>query len=154
MDSLVKEFPNFQWFIRIGGSWSYATFFVMAEMYGSMIVTLLFWQFANQITKTHEAKRFYSHFGLLGNISLPIVAVVFWLFLSKDSNYVPENVKMIPVLCIVIVMDCLMLLIYTWMQRNVLTDPLLYEAKVEGAGAKKKAKLSLGDSFKLIFGSK
>lgn len=76
-----------------------------------MILSLLFWQFNNSITKTHEAKRFYSHFGLLGNISLPMVAVVFNIFLSKDSNYMPPNLKMIPVLVIVILMNCIMLII-------------------------------------------
>lgn len=85
----------------------------MAEMYGSMIVSLLFWQFANSIVKSSEAKRFYSHFGLLGNISLPMVAVVFYIFLSDDSNFMPSHLKMMPVMCIVIVMDCVFLALYT-----------------------------------------
>lgn len=86
----------------------------MAEMYGSMIVSLLFWQFANSIVKSTEAKRFYSHFGLLGNISLPMVAVVFHIFLSDDSNFVPSHLKMMPVLTLVIIMDCIFLFLYTW----------------------------------------
>jgi len=86
VEELVEMAPNFQWFIRIAGSWTFASFYVMAEMYGSLIVSLLFWQFCNTIVRTSEAKRFYSHFGLLGNVSLPMVAVVFDIFLSKDSN--------------------------------------------------------------------
>lgn len=126
----------------------------MAEMYGSMIVTLLFWQFANQITKPDEAKRFYSMFGLLGNISLPLVALSFHILLSDDVKIVPDNVKMIPVLVTVLIFDGIMLLLYTYMQNNVLTDPKLYDPKAaSGGGGKKKAKLGLGESFKMIFGS-
>lgn len=122
-----------------------------------MIVSLLFWQFANTITKTHEAKRFYSHFGLLGNISLPMVAVVFYIFLSEESNFMPSNLKMMPVMIIVIIMDCIMLCIYTWIHNNVMTDPALYDGEkpqVGGADKKKKAKLSFADSFTMIFTSK
>jgi len=63
-----------------------------------------------------------------------------------------------PVLSIVIVMDCIFLCIYTLINNNVLTDPTLCDQeKPEAKGAvdkKKKAKLSMGDSFKMIFTSK
>ena len=154
IDALVQQYPNFQWFIKIGGNWSYASFYVMAEMWGSMILTLLFWQFANQITKTQEARRFYSMFGLLGNVSLPLVAVSFYFLLSEDANLVPDNVRMIPVLCTTMVSGILILILYTWINRNVLTDPTLYDPSQSGGKKKKKAKLSLGESFKMIFSSK
>lgn len=82
-------------------------------MYGSMVISLLFWQFANSIVSVSEAKRFYSMFGLIGNVSLPMVSVVFWIFLSDDSNYVPSNLKMQPVLTLVIIFDCVFLALYT-----------------------------------------
>lgn len=107
--------------------------------------------------RSSEAKRFYSHFGLLGNISLPMVAVVFWIFLSEDSNYMPKNLQMMPVLIIVIAMDCVFLCIYTWIQNNVMTDPKLCDQEKPSSNAdpkKKKAKLSMADSFKMIFTSK
>lgn len=107
--------------------------------------------------RSGEAKRFYSHFGLLGNISLPMVAVVFWIFLSEDSNYVPKHLQMMPVMIIVIAMDCVFLGIYTWIQNNVMTDPKLCDQEKPVSNAdpkKKKAKLSMADSFKMIFTSK
>jgi AAA family ATP:ADP antiporter len=120
------------------------------------VVSLLFWQFCNTIVRSGEAKRFYSHFGLLGNISLPMVAVVFWIFLSEDSNYMPKHLQMMPVLIIVICMDCVFLCIYTWIQNNVMTDPKLCDQEKPEAktDTKKKAKLSMADSFKMIFTSK
>lgn len=152
--ALAEQYPNFKWFIRIAGNWSYASFYMMAEMWGSMMLTLLFWQFANQITRTDEAKRFYSMFGLLGNVALPLVALTFHLLLSKEVHIVPENVKLMPVLCVTLLSGVFVLILYSWINKNVLTDPKLYDAAAPGAAKKKKAKLSLGDSFKMIFTSK
>ncbi len=154
ISSLADQYPNFKWFIRIGGSWSFASFYMMAEMWGSMMLTLLFWQFANQITKTDEAKRFYSMFGLLGNVALPLVAITFHILLSEDTHIVPENVKLIPVLCITILSGIMIVFLYGWINRNVLTDPRLYDAAAAGSPKKKKAKLSLGESFKMILTSR
>ena len=119
ISSLADQYPNFIWFIRIGGSWSFASFYMMAEMWGSMMLTLLFWSFANQITKTEEAKRFYSMFGLLGNVALPLVAVTFHLLLSPDIHIVPENVKLIPVLCVTILSGLMVVFLYAWINSNV-----------------------------------
>ena len=152
--SLADQYPNFKWFIRIGGSWSFASFYMMAEMWGSMMLTLLFWSFANQITKTEEAKRFYSMFGLLGNVALPLVAVTFHLLLSPDIHIVPENVKLIPVLCVTILSGLMVVFLYAWINSNVLTDPRLYDAGAPGSPKKKKAKLSLGESLKMILTSR
>ena len=154
IDALADKYPNLQWFIKIGGNWSYASFYTMAEMWGSMMLTLLFWQFANQITKTGEAKRFYSMFGLLGNVALPLVAVTFYFLLSEDTHIVADEVKLIPVLCVTMINGAFVLFLYHWMNHNVLTDTRLYDAGTKGPKKKKKTKLSLGESFKMILTSK
>ncbi|RTK93433.1 MAG: NTP/NDP exchange transporter [Rickettsiales bacterium] len=154
IEAFANQYPVLQWFIRIIGNWSYATFYMMSELWGSVMVTLLFWQFANQITKTDEAKRFYSMFGLIGNIGLLLVSVAFSIFLNKEMQIVPENVKLIPILCLVIFNGALILFLYRWVNLNVLTDPNLYNPNEIGTKKKSKVKLSLGDSFKMIMTSK
>lgn len=42
----------------------------MAELWGSVVVSVLFWGFANQITTVEEASQFYPLFGLGANIAL------------------------------------------------------------------------------------
>jgi len=42
----------------------------MAELWGSVVVSVLFWGFANQITTVDEAKQFYPLFGLGANVAL------------------------------------------------------------------------------------
>ncbi|MGE3953727.1 MAG: Npt1/Npt2 family nucleotide transporter [Parachlamydiales bacterium] len=49
--------------------WSYALFYVMAELWGAMCLTVLFWGYASEITKIEEAKRFYSLFAISANLS-------------------------------------------------------------------------------------
>lgn len=154
IDALIIKYSTFKWFIKIAGHWTYASFYTMSEMWGSMMLSLLFWQFANKITKTDEAKRFYSMFGLLGNVALPLVAVTFYCLLSEDTHIVADEVKLIPVLCVTLISGLLILFLYYWMNKNVLTDPALYDAGAPGKAKKKKPKLSLGDSFKMIFSSK
>ena len=39
-------------------NWSYAVFYVMAEMWGSVVASLLFWSFANEVTTVDEAKKY------------------------------------------------------------------------------------------------
>lgn len=153
VQSLSDNYPTLKWFIRIWGKWSYAAFYTISELWGAMMLSLLFWQFANKITKTSEARRFYSMFGLLGNFSLPLVGLVMWIFLSDTANYVSEDVKLMPVLITTLFSGLLVIFLYSWINRHVLTDPLLYDPTQIGS-KKKKSKLSLGDSFKMIFTSK
>lgn len=153
IETLASQYPNFKWFIRITGKWSFASFYVVSELWGGMMLSLLFWQFANQITKTDEAKRFYSMFGLLANLSLPLTSLIISYFLSEKINLVAKDVKFIPLLIIMLISGVAILLLYRWIDKNVLTDPRLYDptaVKVK----KSKAKLSLAESFKMIFSSK
>jgi AAA family ATP:ADP antiporter len=162
VESLALAYPNFKWFIRIWGQWSFAIFYAMAELYGSMMLSLLFWQFANQITRTSEAKRFYSMFGLLGNFALPVTGLAIIYTLSANVDLSSEELKInsegqsfVPIICLTILSNLVVMFLYNWINKNVLTDPRLYDAAEKaGAPKKKKPKLSLGDSFKMIFTSK
>ncbi len=155
VSSLIAQYPFFKWFIKIFANWDYAMFYTMSELWGSVVLSLLFWQFANQITKTTEAKRFYSMFGLLGNFSLPVTSLVLAYFLSKDTHLVAEEIRFMPVLVIMILSGIVAMLLYRWINKNVLTDPALYDdGASSGKPKKSKTKLSLGDSFKMILTSR
>jgi len=154
IEQLAASMPTLKWFIRIGGKWIYATFYTISELWGSMMLTLLFWQFANQITKTQEAKRFYSMFGMLGNFGLILTGVILGGAAAGDENAnALPSLSFEQILSLTILSTVLIMAIYGWMQRNVLTDPRYYDPSSKAA-KKSKTKLSLVDSFKLIFSSK
>jgi len=55
---------------------------------------------------------------------------------------------------VTILSGLMIVFLYAWINRNVLTDPRLYDAGAPGSAKKKKAKLSLGESFKMIITSR
>jgi AAA family ATP:ADP antiporter len=153
---LATEYPYVKWFILIYGQWTFASLYILSELWGSTMVSLLFWQFANQITKTDEAKRFYPTFGLIGNFALILSGQMIMAFANKGTANVEDtgdqSLAMVRMTMIsVIIASALFMYIYHWMQRNVLTDPRFYTPKEP---KKKKSKPSLTDSFKTIFTSK
>ena len=152
VEKLATLYPHLKWFIRIGGNWGAASFYTISELWGSMMLSLLFWQFANQITKTDEAKRFYSMFGMLGNLALPATSFVLGHFLAEGAVGYFE-LKFTPILIISIINGLAIMALYYWINANVLSDPALYVPS-QKASKKDKVKLSLVDSFKLIFASK
>jgi AAA family ATP:ADP antiporter len=59
VDTLAATLPpNFSAPLSIIRNWSFATFYVMAEMWGSVVASLLFWGFANEVTTVEEAKKY------------------------------------------------------------------------------------------------
>jgi AAA family ATP:ADP antiporter len=62
--------PSFLGPVAILRVWSFCLFYVMAELWGSVVISVLFWGFANQITTVEEAKEFYPLFGLGANVAL------------------------------------------------------------------------------------
>ena len=155
MDSIQAaqaSLPNLHWLVPVVGNWSFSIFYILSELWGSVVLSMLFWQFANEITKVTEAKRFYGLFGMIGNIGLLLSGPII-IFTAKYAKSLPKetdsfgvNLKLL--MTCVIVSGAIAMATYWWMNKNVLTDPNLYQP---GQGKKKeKAKLSVIDSFKYI----
>ncbi len=49
--------------------WSFSLFYAMSELWGTTCLTVLFWGFANDVTKVGEAARFYGLLSLGANFS-------------------------------------------------------------------------------------
>jgi ATP/ADP translocase len=59
VDFLAASLPaNFAAPLSIVRNWSFAVFYVMAEMWGSTVASLLFWGLANEVTTVEEAKKY------------------------------------------------------------------------------------------------
>ena len=70
-DQLQALLPQgFAGLVAIFRNWTYALFYIMSELWGSVAISLLFWGFANDITKVGESKRFYALFGLGANLAM------------------------------------------------------------------------------------
>jgi AAA family ATP:ADP antiporter len=139
-------------------NWMYSLFYILSELWGSVVLSLLFWGFANQITRVNEAKRFYSLFGLGANVALMVSGPTIYYFSSirksLPAGVDPWQVSLNWLMGFVVIAGLAVIAIYWWVNRNVLTDPRFYEVGQEGVPKKKKPKLSVTESFKLIFSSK
>jgi len=90
-DFLEKFLPQgFKGFISMIRHWTLTSFYVMAELWGTAILSVLFWGFANEVTTINEAKRFYSLFGVGANTA-GILSGQAAIFLSSNGffNFIP-----------------------------------------------------------------
>lgn len=162
IQSLQASYPTFHWFVPIIGNWSFSLFYILSELWGSVVLSMLFWQFANEITKVEEAKRFYGLFGMIGNIGLVFSgsAIMLGANLSKAKEAAGMSTgqawgdNILFLMSMIVLSGALIAALYYWMNRNVLTDPRFYDAsQTAGKTKKNKPKLSLGESFKYILTS-
>ncbi|MEQ9115413.1 MAG: Npt1/Npt2 family nucleotide transporter [Rickettsiales bacterium] len=147
---------HFKWFLRIYSKWTYALFYIIAELWGSAMLMLSFWQFANHITSTSQAKRFYPMFGFLGNIALIIAGgVIKYLAVIQKNmsgiNVISDSGMMIKTMLTFMSLSIIVIMwLYNYMQVEVLTDSKYFSKPRK----KTKPKLSIVESFKVIFSSK
>ncbi len=141
--------------VAIIRNWTFSLFYIMSELWGSVATSLLFWGFANDITRVSESKRFYSLFGIGANIAMLISGPTIMYF-SSIKNQLPVGVDawgftLNLLLSIVLVSGVLVMLIYRWMNKNVLTDARFFDPNDISKGKKKeKPNLSLKESFKYL----
>lgn len=122
--------------------WVFSSFYVMAELWGSAMISLMFWRFANDVTSIKQSKRFYAMFGFVANGALIV------------SGGVLKTVKDISLVSGIAVAICVFIIaVYYWLNNYVLTDPRFFNPD-EVKKPKKKVKLSLGESLKYIATSK
>lgn len=162
INSLSASYPRLSGFIDIFAYWSYSLFYVLAEIWGSAMLALMFWQFANQIVRIKESKRFYGLFVVIGNVALVLSGIVVTFCSESIKDFFPgfthEQVWGISLKWLmgsVVVMGILAMGLYRWMHTNVLTDPRYYDSDEAAVGSakKKKKKPGLAESFKIIISS-
>lgn len=69
-DRVQQMLPQgFQGFIAIFRNWTFTLFYIMSEMWSTIIMTVLLWGFANDVTSVNDAKRYYGLLGISINLS-------------------------------------------------------------------------------------
>jgi len=132
-------------------NWIYALLYIFSELWGSFILSLLFWGFANDITKVTEAKRFYALFGLGANLAQACASITNKIILRLDysENMLVDHwqIKLYYIMGICTLSGIILMFIYRWITKNVLTDPVFYDQSERVHLKKDKPKMSLKDSF-------
>lgn len=148
---LKSQYPNFKWFIVMWGNWSFALFYVLAELWGSVMLSLLFWQHANETIPSHQTKRFYPLFGLVGNIGLVFSGSAVQYFsnlgASLKSGQDPWQVTLNYLMSAIVISGITILFLYYISCQN-------NAGNVTKKPKAKKEKLSVAESFRVLFRSK
>lgn len=158
---LMTVLPEgFRGVIAIYRYWTYSLFYVLAELWGSAVLSFLFWQFANDVTKVAEAKRFYAHFYLLGNFAVTFAGYVARYFSSLRSNQVDTGdawgSTLNYLMSAVVLCGLGVVIIYFLLNRFVFDKikPEELGAAAAAAPKKKKPKLTMAESFKFLLQSR
>ena len=158
-DALAEFLPQgLSGLVALFRNWTYALFYIMSELWGSAAISLMFWGFANDITRVSESKRFYAMFGLGANLAM-LVSGPAIIYFSNIRDRLPASVDAWGVslnylLTMVVLSGVIIMGIYWWINKNVLTDPTFFDATEVKKPKKEKTKMSLKDSFLYLAKSK
>lgn len=146
--------PRFAGPIAIVRNWTYCLFYVMAELWGSVVVSVLFWGFANQITTVDEAKQFYPLFGLGANVALIFSGRAVKIF-SQIRAGLPAGVdgwglSLKGLMGMVVIGGFLITSVFYYLNRTVV--PRVRDAQPKKI-KKKKEPMSVAESFKFLAAS-
>ncbi|KAH9619757.1 hypothetical protein KSS87_018486 [Heliosperma pusillum] len=140
--------PRFLGPLAILRIWSFCLFYVMAELWGSVVISVLFWGFANQITTIDEAKRFYPLFGLGANVALIFSGRTVKYFSQMRQNLGPGvdgwALSLKGMMSIVVLMGFAICFLYWWVNAYV---PL----PTRSSSKKKKEKVKMGTMESIKF---
>ncbi|NGX31358.1 MAG: ADP,ATP carrier protein 1 [Chlamydiae bacterium] len=157
-DMLESHAPRLQGFIAILRNWTFSLFYVIAELWGSAMISLLFWQFANDITKVKESKRFYPFFLIGANIAMlfsgPLITYFSRYGKSAPLGTDPWQVSLTYLMPMAFFAGLMIMALYYYTTKKVLTDPRFYDSSEQKKLKKEKPKMSLIESFKYLGKSK
>ncbi len=153
-DKMQQVLPEgFKGLIAMFRNWTFTLFYVMSELWGTAILTVLFWGFANEVTKVDEAKRYY---GLLmiganiagiisGQASVILSANTFIPHLPYGSCSWDQSILFLN--CLIIASGVGTIAIYRWLNHHVIRPnaPVVEPEKV---------KMSMRSNFKYLLKSK
>lgn len=151
-DRMQAALPaGFAGLISVIRNWTYSLFYIMSELWGSVAISLLFWGFANDITRVSESKRFYALFGLGANLAMYPSGMLVKLFAGLKDR-LPAGVDAWGVtlnytLAAVVIAALCVMGIYWWINKEVLTDPRFFDPKEVKKAKKEKPNMSLKESF-------
>ena len=139
---------HFKWFFLVYNKWLYAIFYVISELW-SVMYALLFWQFANQITATHEAKRFYPMFAFMGSFGTFTVGGITKIIAIAQKN---DPLMQIQIMMLMLTLATIaIMLLFEFMLKCVIKDSDVVKSLRK---SKLQAEMSLATSIKTIFSSR
>lgn len=116
---------GFQGFIALVRNWTFTSFYVISELWAVVVLSILYWGFANDFTRVSEAKRTYGILNIGSNLA-PIMGGTLALAFSHSvslpflsSIIDPWNHTICQLMILVAVLGLASMAVYYWINRSV-----------------------------------
>lgn len=133
--------------------WTFSSFYIMSELWSSAILSMLFWGFANEITRVKEAKRFYGiisvgvNFAAIpaGIVSIFLTGKFFrsYLHVAKDE----WHQSLILLTFAIVLSGILLLYVYRSLSRRLVKEKL---SLANPEQEEEKQKMSMREAFRYL----
>lgn len=120
--------------ISIIRHWPLSLFYVLSELWSAVVLTMLFWGFANEVTSVDEAKRFYAIFAIGANFSgIFSGQSARYLTFSEYQTYLPFgetawDQSLYLQLGVVLLLGIAIVVLFRWVNQNIVRPQVLAQA--------------------------
>lgn len=156
LDTYLKGIlpAGFSGLIAMISNWSVTLFYVIAELWSVIVLTVLFWGFANDITPLPQAKRCYGLLNIGSNMA-PIFGGILGLIASRlitASNVAdPMHQSLASSIVLVSFFSLLAMGLFYWINRNVVPfEAENVDSLAESVKKSNKKRLSVRDCIRYI----
>ena len=140
------QYPQFKYQFMLLENWTTSLLYIMCEICGTAILTLLFWQFANDLYTVKQAKENYALLGVIGQsgiIAAGLMQTIISKYLFESSSW---EYTMKWMMSTIMLASIGLIIIYSWVYKNI---PYKLKHKDD-----KRIKLSIRDSLRYICSSR
>jgi AAA family ATP:ADP antiporter len=99
-------------------NWTFTIFFCMAELWGDVCLSLLFWGLANDTTSIADAPTLYPLFGLGANMAQAMAGIVLKLFSHPGADQATFNSEVQGIMALVMVFSVVVLFMHSYIIRQ------------------------------------
>eukprot|EP00980_Cylindrotheca_fusiformis_P008847 scaffold1888_cov120-Cylindrotheca_fusiformis.AAC.17 len=138
---------------KIISNWTSALFYVLAEIYSSVSVGLLFWQFANDVVSVDQATRFYPLFAQMSGLAPVLAGQYVVRFASKAEDFGSSMHRLTAAVTFAGIMICGFYHASTSYIEKTEGNMEPSDGRYQNATKQKKAKMSMGESAKFLASS-
>lgn len=159
---LRKRLPEgFNGLIAMVCNWTHTTFYIISELWSVLVLTVLFWGFANDITPLSQAKRCYGLLNIGSNMA-PILGGSLAIFIAQSFFSEPDTLSadqwqysLIKLTLLISFFALCAIGVFYWINRKVIPhEPHATDSHAESVKKSNKSRLSLRDCIRYISKSK
>ena len=149
LNHLKIQLPHIRFLFVMFENWSYALYYILSELWGSVMLALMFWQTANQVFQIKQARILYPLLGLIGQLGMILSQQLNNKF--TDPNFAAtwqESLEYIN--CTAALAGLILSLLYFTLSNIIVSSDIINAETVK----KKKKKISFIDGLKHVLNSK